>query len=150
MLLIWLQKSKACAVQFHSHHTPSCRISSLVVHLSASCSLPRRYSVLGRAKFHPSDLTKLRRSNIAERQWGFKINLAHVWHNNWIKFPEDFLLSCSVHHHGGDDVRWKPTTCWQAPNVTKKRHQILVKDLISSNFSFSCFFSLISFSSLSF
>ena len=56
MLSVWLQKSKACAVQFHNHHTSSCRISSPVAHPSACCSLPRRYNVLGRAKFHPSDL----------------------------------------------------------------------------------------------
>lgn len=92
MLSVWLQKSKACAVQFHSHRTSSCRISSPAAHPSEGCSLPRRYSVLGRAKFHPSDLKKLKRNNIAERRWGFKTNLAHVYHNNRVKFPKDLFL----------------------------------------------------------
>ena len=32
-------------------------------------------------------------------------NLAHVLHNNRAKFPKYFFLFCSVHQHGGDDVR---------------------------------------------
>ena len=32
-------------------------------------------------------------------------NLAHVLHNNSVKFPKDFFLFCSLHQHGGDDVR---------------------------------------------
>ena len=32
-------------------------------------------------------------------------NLAHVLHNDGAKFPKDFSLFCSVHQHGGDDVR---------------------------------------------
>ena len=35
-------------------------------------------------------------------------NLTRVLHNNTVKFPKDFSLFCSVHQHGGDDVRWKP------------------------------------------
>ena len=32
-------------------------------------------------------------------------NLTRVLHNNTVKFPKDFSLFCSVHQHGGDDVR---------------------------------------------
>ena len=35
-------------------------------------------------------------------------NLAHVLHNNRVKFPKLFFLFCSVLQHGGNDVRWKP------------------------------------------
>ena len=34
--------------------------------------------------------------------------MAHVLHNNRVKFPKDYFLFCSVHQHGGDDVSWKP------------------------------------------
>ena len=32
-------------------------------------------------------------------------NLAHVLHNDVVKLPKDFFLFCSVHQHGGDDLR---------------------------------------------
>ena len=34
--------------------------------------------------------------------------MGHVLHNNRVKFPKDFFLFCSVHQHGGDDVKWIP------------------------------------------
>ena len=31
--------------------------------------------------------------------------MAHVLHNDTVKFPKDFVLFCCVHQNGGDDVR---------------------------------------------
>ena len=50
-------------------------------------------------------------------------NLAHVLHNNRVKFPKLFVLFCSVHQHGGNDVRWKPpillyfAACYKVPTI---------------------------------
>ena len=47
----------------------------------------------------------MRRPCCCTKQWQ---NVAHVLHNNRIKFPNDFFPSCSVHQHGRRDVTWKP------------------------------------------
>ena len=31
--------------------------------------------------------------------------MAHVLHNDTVKFPKEFVLFCCVPQHGGDDVR---------------------------------------------
>ena len=30
--------------------------------------------------------------------------MVHVLHNNRVKFPKGFLVSCSLHQYGGNDV----------------------------------------------
>ena len=63
-------------------------------------------------------------------------NLAHVLHNNRVKFPKLFFLFCSVHQHGGNDVRWKPhillylAACYKVPTII-----FLIKWLNTSSYS---------------
>ena len=44
----------------------------------------------------------IRRPCWRTKQWQI---MAHVLQNNGVKFPQNFFLFCSVHEHGGDDVK---------------------------------------------